>query len=96
MLNLKASLRSLPTWTAVTLTAACLASVVALTTLAAPNGGKWVESKHGNDCPTGMVCADWEVSGEVYEGACCIAPGDLESTNYEACNASFRHGFGGA
>ncbi|MCH9648212.1 MAG: hypothetical protein K0U98_08235 [Deltaproteobacteria bacterium] len=69
---------------------ACLVAVVSM---AVPNGGRWVESGH-DDCPAGMVCADWEVSGSTWKGYCCIPSSEIGSPDINACHSSFRH-FGG-
>ncbi|MCH9648243.1 MAG: hypothetical protein K0U98_08390 [Deltaproteobacteria bacterium] len=79
-------------WTVMSLAVVCL---VAMVCSAVPDGGEWVKSHH-NDCPPGMVCADWEVSGaEPWPGNCCIPLSKLGSQNIDDCDLSFRHGEGG-
>jgi len=54
--------------------------------VAANSNGKWKLS--GDDgCPTGTVCADWEVDG-VVQSSCCIEPQHVGTSNYYACATS--------
>lgn len=45
--------------------------------------GEWKLS--GEDgCPTGTICADWEVDG-VVQTSCCIEPRYIGTSNFAAC-----------
>lgn len=80
------------TWIISSFGITCLTAMVSM---AVPNGGQWVRSGH-NDCPDGMVCADWEISGTPpWKGYCCIEEADLGSQDINDCQLGFRHSTSG-
>ena len=60
-----------------------LVSTVATLATIAECEGTWEESS-SLACPTGSVCAEWDVGGSSL-GSCCIAPEELGSGHLEAC-----------
>lgn len=88
MRTVKQVLRDRCFWIFLVVGGACLAAVVSV---AVPNGGPWVRTFSDEECPAGLVCADWDLLNGDEWSSCCIDPDYADSYVLEACNSEFRH-----